>query len=224
MADKRDHPIDEPSEISRSYHGRQRRGLYVLGGRRRDGRNRSSDRPEVRPLGNPVTIRPGIVRGTRGSVSRGCGGHNPTAGMGLGVFGGHGGDLRRAAGAGFSDHNRGGATVGQRSLGPRITTINYSAITAPGLPQPNIPTRSGERSGSFDMSDLWSTLPRDSQHHTSGPPPYYSSQANDRLLTGQAADPSSSITSETDLVNRLESAFCNADNATCKRLRCTNCI
>ena len=183
MADERDHPIDEPSEISRSVHGRQRRGFCDPGGRRRDGRTRLSDRSGLRPLGNPVATRPGIVRGTRGSVGRGRGGPDPPVGMGLGNFGGRGGNSRRATCTGFSDQNHGalvggfgceagagysglyhgGATVGRRAPGSRRATTGHSEITVYGLPQLNIPTPSGKRSGNFDMSGLWSALPHDTQ-------------------------------------------------------------
>jgi hypothetical protein len=70
------------------------------------------------------------------------------------------------------------------------------------------------------MSDLWSTLPRNSQPQHSGPTPSHSSHENenDRLLTGQRDGLGLPIASETHLLSRIETALYTTDNATCLRL------
>jgi hypothetical protein len=116
---------------------------------------------------------------------------------------------------GSAGRRRGASIMGRRVPGPRPVTTNHIDTTVSGISENRIPAPNSERSGSFDMSDLWSTLPRDSQHHPSGPAFSYPSHENDQLSTGQDDGSRSSIASEADLVNRLEGAFRNDNNATC---------
>jgi hypothetical protein len=108
--------------------------------------------------------------------------------------------------------------MGRRAPGWRPVATDYNVTTLPGLTDNNIPTPRAEGATSFDMSDLWSTLPRNSQAHPAGPPRSCSSHGNDRLLTDQHDGRSPSIFNETHLLNRIETALHTTDNATCLRL------
>jgi hypothetical protein len=170
-------------------------------------------------------------RSARGTQRRGVYGRGGRGGRGGSVrLGDRFGIRRFGAGAhGFSllsstttrgGRQRGSSTMGRRAPGWRPAATDYNDTTLPGLTGNNIPTPRAEGAESFEMSDLWSTLPRNSQPQHSGPTPSHSSHENenDRLLTGQRDGSGLPIASETHLLSRIETALYTTDNATCLRL------
>jgi hypothetical protein len=152
----------------------------------------------------------GLRRGGRARFGDRSGVRRPgTAGMGSA---GSLSNTPNSAGRG-----RGGSTMGRSAPRSQPAVADNTARLFEPLNR-NITIPSGESFGSFDMSNLWSTLPRDSQPRPFGPSPSYSPYESNSSVPRRDSLASPDTASEAHLINRIESSLRNADNTTCLRL------